>query len=306
MGGFQLFSRSDQPPPLVASEKNDHSTRGVGRFVRILGFDDVLQHKLETVIPFITEKEIKDRGKSDGISKFIVLLQISWFVIQCIARGIEHLPLTQLEIVTLAYAMMNFFVYIFWWDKPRDVGYPIRVYENLTTNYTAEKWDQGIAGVSHMLCNYILGAQDQFLALPQERKVPMFWSGGVEATDRGEIVSMRATFGPSILGIAFGIIHCIAWAFKFPDDTETILWVISCVAMMVLPLLTSIACAIFTLKGTINAGMPIALLFLFLALSTSLYIAARITTIMMAFTTLQSLPSEAFTVVDWTAFIPHI
>jgi len=142
MEGFQLFERSDQPPRL-ASEKNDYFARGVGKFIRILDFKDVLQHELEAVIPFITEDEIKDKGKSDAISKIIVLLQTSWFIIQCIARGIKHLPLTELEIVTLAYAMLNFFVYIFWWDKPCNVGCPIRVYEDLTTTYTAESGGRG-------------------------------------------------------------------------------------------------------------------------------------------------------------------
>lgn len=43
-----------------------------------------------------TEEEIKDRGKSDWLAKSLVLLQTSWFVIQCIARAIEHLPITHL------------------------------------------------------------------------------------------------------------------------------------------------------------------------------------------------------------------
>jgi len=70
MGGFQLFERSDQPTQLVG-ENNNHVTGGIGRFVRILEFNDVLQNKLETIIPFTTEEEIKDRGKSDGISNLL-------------------------------------------------------------------------------------------------------------------------------------------------------------------------------------------------------------------------------------------
>jgi hypothetical protein len=154
MGGFQLFEHADQPTEL-GSEKNDYLIRDVGKFVRILEIQDVLQHELETIIPFTTEKEIKDRGKSDGISKFIVLLQTSWFIIQCIARGIKHLPLTELEIVTLAYTMLNLFVYIFWWDKPRDVGCPIRIYKNLSTNNKAAEWEPGVLGIIEKVLTYI-------------------------------------------------------------------------------------------------------------------------------------------------------
>ena len=54
--------------------------------------------------------QIKDKGKSDWLAKSLVLLQTSWFVMQCIARAIEHLLVTYLKIVTLAYAAMNFVI----------------------------------------------------------------------------------------------------------------------------------------------------------------------------------------------------
>ena len=61
-----------------------------------------------------TKAEIQDKGKSDWLAKSLVLLQTSWFIMQCIARAHEHLPVTHLEIVTLAYAAMNFVIYVFW------------------------------------------------------------------------------------------------------------------------------------------------------------------------------------------------
>ena len=36
----------------------------------------------------ITEKEITDKSKGDGLSKGLVILQTTWFAIQCIARGV--------------------------------------------------------------------------------------------------------------------------------------------------------------------------------------------------------------------------
>ena len=305
MGGFQLFQRPDQPLQPI-NRQGDHVMRGPGRFVRILTFDDVPQ--LETIMPFTTEEELKDRGKSDGISKFIVLLQTSWFIIQCIARGIERLPLTELEIVTLAYAMMNLFVYIFWWDKPRDVGCPIRVYESLTMGHReVELWATDSFRIVEMIFVYALGTQDQYLVLSQESKVPMFWSGGIENNGSGDMVSMGAALGPSILGIAFGALHCIAWSYVFPSYTELVLWHTSCIAMMVVPLLSTVACTLVATKQHGNRPFYIlAACFILLALSAWLYIAARSATIVIAFTTLRSLPSEAFKVVDWTTFIPHI
>ena len=73
----------------------------------------------------LTKVEIKDKGKSNWLAKFLVLLQTLWFVMQCIARGIKHLPVTHLEIVMLAYVAMNFVIFIFWWNKPLNVNQPI-------------------------------------------------------------------------------------------------------------------------------------------------------------------------------------
>ncbi|KAG2338838.1 hypothetical protein BDR05DRAFT_1003916 [Suillus weaverae] len=75
-------------------------------------------------IPSITEAEIKDRSKGDGLSKCIAILQLVWFVIQLIARYAQNLPVTLLEIDTLAVVTMTCIAYGLWWKKPKDVGRP--------------------------------------------------------------------------------------------------------------------------------------------------------------------------------------
>lgn len=74
-----------------------------------------------------TRAELEDRGKADAISKTVAVVQTLWFIIQCIARRVEHLPITQLEIMTLAYTAISTFMYAFWWSKPLNVSCPIRV-----------------------------------------------------------------------------------------------------------------------------------------------------------------------------------
>ncbi|KAF9474062.1 hypothetical protein BDN70DRAFT_842810, partial [Pholiota conissans] len=75
--------------------------------------------------PRITEEDIQDRSKGDIISKAIIILQTMWFIVQCIARWSQHLPLTELEIVTLGFAMLNGITYALWWNKPQNVGCPV-------------------------------------------------------------------------------------------------------------------------------------------------------------------------------------
>jgi len=55
--------------------------------------------------PPITEEEIQDRSKGDYLLKGrVVLVQTSWFITQCIVRGAYRLEITELEVVTLAFA----------------------------------------------------------------------------------------------------------------------------------------------------------------------------------------------------------
>jgi len=76
----------------------------------------------------ISEEYIKDRSKSDILSKLIAILQTTWFILLCIARGQQKLTLTELELVTLALASLNAITYVFWWHKPLGVQIPIRIY----------------------------------------------------------------------------------------------------------------------------------------------------------------------------------
>ena len=124
MGGFHLFERG--------SEETDNDDRGISQEndkpLHPLQASDLVQCNGYSEFFMPTEVEIKDRGKNDYLAKSLVMLQTSWFVMQCIARAIEHLPVTHLEIVTLAYAAVNFATYIFWWNKPLNVNRPIRVF----------------------------------------------------------------------------------------------------------------------------------------------------------------------------------
>ena len=78
--------------------------------------------------PTITEKEIQDRSKADIFSKGIVLLQTTWFIVQCVSRFSTKLAVTELEVVTLAFAVLNGITYWLWWDKPSDVRCAVPVY----------------------------------------------------------------------------------------------------------------------------------------------------------------------------------
>ncbi|KZP21845.1 hypothetical protein FIBSPDRAFT_825300, partial [Athelia psychrophila] len=74
-----------------------------------------------------TADEIANQSKGDALSKGVAVAQTLWFVVQCIARRAERLPVTTLEIMTLAYTVMTVAMYAAWWDKPLNVSCAVRV-----------------------------------------------------------------------------------------------------------------------------------------------------------------------------------
>lgn len=77
--------------------------------------------------PIITQKEIWDRRKGVGLTKGLVVAQTSWLVLQCVMCRIKHLSITELEAVTLPFAILNFLMYWLWWNKPLNVQCPVCV-----------------------------------------------------------------------------------------------------------------------------------------------------------------------------------
>ncbi|KIK51331.1 hypothetical protein GYMLUDRAFT_234210 [Collybiopsis luxurians FD-317 M1] len=79
----------------------------------------------------IKRREVKDRSHKDGLAKLIAVGQTAWFVVQLLARWVQHLPITKLEIMTFAFAVMDVLIYCFWWNKPQGVRCHVRVPDQL-------------------------------------------------------------------------------------------------------------------------------------------------------------------------------
>jgi hypothetical protein len=108
MGGFTILRKDGRQHPFVLHDLQKHLAAGDIKIIK---------------------EEIEDRSKGDLLSKGIVLIQTGWFILQLIARAIQHLPITELEPVALAFAILNFTTYGVWWNKPLDVQCPVVVIE---------------------------------------------------------------------------------------------------------------------------------------------------------------------------------
>ena len=111
MGGFTLYDQS-------------------GTAVKVLEPEELekLYNEGKVAWPSTTEEEIQDRSKGDYLSKGIVLVQMTWFIIQCIVRAAYGLAVTELEVATLAFTVLSGITYYLWWHKPLDVRRSVPVY----------------------------------------------------------------------------------------------------------------------------------------------------------------------------------
>jgi hypothetical protein len=123
MGGFMEYEGNRPIRVLLPEQLESYSLTGNGNF------------------PRISKAEIEDKSKGDAISKSAVILQTGWFVTQCIARGVQGLPITELELVTVAFAALNFIIYLLWWNKPLHVQRGVRVYKKRMTEETVDDGD---------------------------------------------------------------------------------------------------------------------------------------------------------------------
>lgn len=112
MGGFVLDSSST---PVFGTESRLVLTPPMMYFL--------MKHDPD-LIPDISEDDIECQSKSDGLAKALLVMQLLYFSVSCIARLTQALPLALFEIWTLSHAFGTIFVYIIWWKKPLNIPNP--------------------------------------------------------------------------------------------------------------------------------------------------------------------------------------
>ena len=117
MGGFVL-----QDP----HEESDDSYLPAWQSSGVLTPDGVrflMEHE-PALVPDLPLHDIMERSKADSLAKALLIWQILWFCLSCINRATHHLPLSLLEVSTIAHAVCALLTYVAWWKKPKDIGQP--------------------------------------------------------------------------------------------------------------------------------------------------------------------------------------
>ncbi|SJL18581.1 uncharacterized protein ARMOST_22178 [Armillaria ostoyae] len=287
---------------------------------------------LVTNLVAISPETIEDKSKGDALSKTFSILQISWFILQCVARAMQHLPITLLEMTALAFAGLSIIMYFLWWYKPLNVKYPISLdgsdlipipeihYPEESASPVKSSW---LEWAYHRLVWFNKWIGRTTLGNPYEDigdSAHQFYSG----TRREKEACVMALVS---VGFLFGAFHCVAWSFYFPSHAEMVLWRFSSIAVLfglfvgshirvgnvilnwVDPEWMSKTVSVFLRGSRDDKTWPLTLAVIssfMVSVSIVAYIIARIILIILAFLQLRSLPPLAFCTVQWTTYIPHI
>ncbi|KAJ7130459.1 hypothetical protein C8R44DRAFT_731980 [Mycena epipterygia] len=249
----------------------------------------------------VKAEDISDKGNSDTFSKGIALLQGLWFVTQCLARLHQHLSVTQLEVATLAFAVVNVLIWALWWAKPLDVEQLILVGSTVElegaerTIWSLHLWDR-FSGIFN-------GNYSPYVPIAST-SVPIFWS-----MDLGEASSTEQDipfYIECLIGTIFGVIHCAAWNVDFPSTIEMHMWRTCSLMVTTTPLVFALVAVLYEPTTTGSVGSFGTIFGILFAVSLPLYLIARLFLITIPFTSLRALPPGAFIDVNWSVYIPHL
>ncbi|KAF8215218.1 hypothetical protein K438DRAFT_772947 [Mycena galopus ATCC 62051] len=285
----------------------------MGGFVSPAGKPIATKQQLSDCIDFqkaiqnINVEDILDKSKADTLSKGVALAQGLWFTTQCLARMYQHLAITELEVATMAFAVVNVFIWFLWWDKPLDVQRPIVILSRTPqpiihvqqTSLSSRFWG-AIFGWTMNINEHPLSSNS----------VPSFWSLPLN-NDKIKFIPMGAFALTVLTGSVFGAIHFAAWNSGFPTTAEMWIWR-SCSSVI-----TGIPCVVFLcawlgyavrgtqFKGTMLDRILSAIVEVAMLWGIPIYISARLILIILPLMALRAPPPTAFVDVNWSTYIPH-
>ncbi|SJK96890.1 uncharacterized protein ARMOST_00138 [Armillaria ostoyae] len=212
---FELWTVADSPGSLLSFE--------------ILESQSDLMKNLAD----ISAETMEDKSKGDALSKMFSILQISWFIAQCIARVVQGLSITLLEMTALAFAGLSMITYFLWWYKPLNVKYhmPLDGREWRPSRSERQHWETAkliwMSWLFDGVAGSIFGESQSVYQYADIRDGASPFSSG---TTGGGSRRFKIMVG---VGSLFGAFHCAAWSFHFPSDNEMALWRSSSVQVLI-------------------------------------------------------------------------
>ena len=266
----------------------------------------------EGIIPrssIVAHEELKDRSKGDSFIKGFAILQITTLVFQIIARSLQGLATTLLEITVLAFAACAIVTYILLWHKPQDVKVPI--YIDIPTTLDRKQIIK-LAARAPVATLLIRDFWLHGVSIRAQADNIFPWTPGIRLRlpfTKDDVLVSPVVLGIGGGGVLFGAVHFVAWNFTFPTPVERLLWRISCTILVTFPLMGTFnywlkqhaAKKGGRLDTKVNRSvMPLTIIF------TLAYLLARLYLLVEVFRSLAYPEPSVFKEVDWPTAIPYM
>ena len=226
-----------------------------------------------------TKWEILDKTAQDGLGKSVAAAQTAWFIVQYLERWGAGQPKTQLEVMTLAYVVINAVIYVLWVGKPRDIREPIDARGRMISPL-----------------------------IPQETQLED-WSSVVLDGPVDGVKSWASLTVLPVVGVLFGGIHCFALWTPFPTECEAVLWKVSALYCTVLSLFIAVG---YPPPESLNKKKKVDddvddIVGKYLAYLFGVgYSICRFILIVLAFTSLRALSPGMYETTNWVSLFPHV
>jgi len=331
MGGFTCFDLDKDGK--IGRRRMKFTSAGV-RFL--------MEHEPD-LIPDLSLTSITDRSNSSSMGKALLFVQVGWFCLNSASRLGECLPLSLLEVSTLAHGLCTLASYAAWWYKLLNIDEPTWI------RMSSERAREALALMQVLHRNgdedydRLLGAVQNKYFLPQHfdtQRLPLalraaaryglsvedlkradepdfhisfysppkfehlFWAEGLGRGVKDRIVTAS-------IPIIYGLLHFLGWHALFPTTTERSLWRI---ATGIVTSSGVVAVMIFILKDVAKKLWHSAdqRRVIFAVYSVVLYkiipffyMLGSMYLLFESIRQLWYLPPEAFAIASWSYYFPH-
>jgi len=245
-------------------------------------------------LPDIRVEEIEDKSKGDSFVKGAAVVQVIWLLIQIITRAFEDLPVSQLEIMVVAFSACSFITYMLCWLKPQNVLVPIEISgsDTLVREEECTSW--------HLASTPLWIKSSVKINIQQPPPNDLQFTANFEYLGKLDCFLTFIDVGIIFAGIIFGALHCLAWNFQFPHPSERLMWrlaaIISTISLPIFYLILHVT----TRPGNWRVLITIAATAVQIA-----YCLSRLYLIAESFRTLFFSPLELF-ISTWSSNIVHV
>jgi hypothetical protein len=233
--------------------KHDRWTLNISQFIR------AASNGLLKELPEIPPQELEKLSNGDALVKILAILQVLSLVVQLIERQVTSLPISQLEIAVLAFAVSSLITYVILFNHPRGFEFhrPVKA-----TRLPKDAFKVG--NIARAGPRYLWTWNRPEGRLDGNHHVPLMpndashidedaaYTTGFDERETSFLMKLLEKYlfasdgralsvlvGSILGGAVFGGIHCLAWNFEFPTPIESLLWKICAALTTGIPLLSA-------------------------------------------------------------------